>query len=184
LKLKVPFMPRTDFGTMLHLVCDTMTSAAATEFRKSLLLADLFTHIHTSDLNKLKWSFVSRQEQNGTARVTAMEFLKDLVTDEGDPENLTDLITFGDTNRNSQIGALGKKVERVLDGKDDKLLGPIIEFRKLEVVDSKRLTSWGPITVGGNEHEPARVVSSASLLQALEVRFVRIHDYVRGLNSS
>ncbi|EPE27399.1 hypothetical protein GLAREA_04190 [Glarea lozoyensis ATCC 20868] len=163
LKLKVPFMPRTDFRTMLHLVCDTMTSTAATTFRKDLA-TEFFSHDHKPNLKDLKWSFASRKgSQVGEITVEVTKFLKDLETDCGDTSKLTDLITQGDTNSNSQIGALGRKVERFLDSKDDKLLGPILEFRQLEVVVASKLVP---------------------MLQNLEMEVAKVHKEVLNSNSA
>jgi hypothetical protein len=176
LKNQVPFMPRTDFRTMLRIVCDTMKPTVAAKFRKELRHFFIYPYANGEETS---WSF-------GDVSVTVKDFLIDL--DDKFDSLSPDLITLGDRNRNSQIGGLGNKVERILprsksvggDG-NDAFIGPIVEFRslptlKLEALSSQAMIAWdakGDV-VYDNKAESA--------LQRLEDKMKEIHKVAYALN--
>jgi hypothetical protein len=135
LKNEVPFMPRTDFRTMLRIVCDTMQPDPATKFRNKL--ARFFQAGHGGDVEKAIWNWGKQEQraQDGEISddhtfVVVGEFLKDLDTNFN--KMTSDMMTQADHDaRNKQIGGLGKRVERILGQTGTDFVGPILEFRKL-----------------------------------------------------
>jgi hypothetical protein len=188
LKLQVPLMPRTDFRTMLRIATMYMQTPLQASFRAAL--NGLLTPFEESaSLATLSWSFVpAKGKPVDPTLVTVSDWIADL---EGDPDsNKPDLITRGDTNRNSQIGGLGTKVERILSS--SKNMGgdglnifptPIFEFRSLKSLPWGKLTTQGQDMWEATGTPKAYDPKSTSKLQELENIVRGVHDQVFHLSS-